>query len=119
MISDHGYGSALLNAGDTAAGIARLRRASVEAQAIARDSPGNGYVQRELAVITLDLGEALIARNSHDPEGCRTLGAGLSMVDRLEARAGASGDSARYRPHFEGVWAASCKASPAHANSSR
>ena len=70
MISDHGYGSALLDAGDIEAGIARLRRASLEANAIARDSPGNWVVQSEIVVITLDLGEALIARNAHDPEGC-------------------------------------------------
>jgi hypothetical protein len=60
--------------------------ANVEAEAIIRDAPDNGFVLNWLAIIRARLGEALLSRNRNDQEGCRVLGDGLALWERLVAR---------------------------------
>jgi serine/threonine protein kinase len=97
MISHHDLGVALLEAGDTAAGVVRLRTANAEAEAMIREAPDNAFVLRRLAAIKARLGEALLSMNPQDPDGCRMLGDGLAGWDRLVARGASPEESIRYR----------------------
>ena len=103
MLAHYSLGVNLLLNGERADGLARLREALAEAEAIQNASPGNDYIINQVASIKAELGEALITGNPKHAEGCRLIDEALSLWDTLVRRSAMPGESARHRKRFEAV----------------
>jgi hypothetical protein len=101
LLSHAALGRALVRVGETEAGVRRLRQAIAEAESIVKASPGDDFTVNELALGHLNLGETLLSDAALNAEGCRELGEGLRLWNRLAERTGVPGEVAAHRGHFE------------------
>jgi hypothetical protein len=116
LLSHSALGRALVGAGETQAGVGRLRQAIAEAQSIAKASPGDDFTVNELAMGHLNLGETLLTGAPRSAEGCREIAEGLRLWSLLAERTGVPGEVAEQRGHFENLLAACRTHGPARSS---